>query len=118
MTSYLAQIVANAAISSLSFIGLAKKVGKTTATNHLLDTLLAENLYRANALALTSLGLDGEAVDALTGLPKPRYIPEAGMLVATTAALLLQAENEAARIERLHQLPGRTAMGAVLLACI
>ncbi len=118
MTAYLAHIVANAHISRLSLVGLAKNAGKTTTTNHLVATLLDEQLYRADELALTSLGLDGEAIDALTGLPKPRYIPEAGMLVATTAALLLQAENEGARIERLHQLPGRTAMGAVLLARI
>ncbi len=118
MTSYLAQIVANAAISSLSFIGLAKNVGKTTATNHLLETLLAENLYRANALALTSLGLDGEAVDALTGLPKPRYVLQAGLMIATTVELLQQAENEGVQVERLLQLPGRTALGPVVLARI
>jgi len=118
MTAYLAHIVANAHISRLSLVGLAKNVGKTTTTNHLVATLLGEQLYRADELALTSLGLDGEAIDALTGLPKPRYVPEAGMLVATTATLLLQAESEGARIERLRQLPGRTALGAVLLARI
>jgi hypothetical protein len=117
MASYLAQIVANAAISSLSFIGLAKNVGKTTTTNHLLETLLAEDLYRANELALTSLGLDGEAVDALTGLPKPRYVPQAGLMIATTVELL-EAENEGVRVERLLQLPGRTALGSVVLARI
>src|SRR5258706_4439439 len=118
MTSYLAQIVAKAAISSVSLIGLAKNVGKTTTTNHLLKTLLAENLYRANELALTSLGLDGEAVDALTGLPKPRYVPKAGLLIATTVELLHQAENEGVRVERLLQLPARTALGPVVLARI
>ncbi len=118
MTSYLAQIVAKAAISSVSLIGLAKNVGKTTTTNHLLKTLLAENLYRANELALTSLGLDGEAVDALTGLPKPRYVPQAGLMIATTVELLHQAENEGVRVERLLQLPARTALGPVVLARI
>jgi hypothetical protein len=118
MTSYLAQIVAKAAISSVSLIGLAKNVGKTTTTNHLLETLLAENLYRANELALTSLGLDGEAVDALTGLPKPRYVPQAGLMIATTVELLHQAENEGVRVERLLQLPARTALGPVVLARI
>src|SRR5947207_9798332 len=111
MLRQLAYIVVQARIARLVLIVLAKNVGKTTTTNHLLATLLGEQLYRADELALTSLGLDGEAIDALTGLPKPRYVPEAGMLVATTAALLLQAESEGARIERLHQLPGRTALG-------
>ena len=116
MTAYLAHMVAQAHVSRLALIGLAKNVGKTTATNHLLETLISENLYRAEELALTSLGLDGEATDALTGLPKPRYVPQAGLLVATTSDLLRQAENEGAHIERLAHLPGRTALGPVILA--
>src|SRR6266481_8049587 len=118
MTAQLASIVARANIGRLSLVGLSKNVGKTTTTNHLLETLLGEGLYRAQELALTSLGLDGEATDALTGLPKPRYIPQAGLLVATTADLLRQAEGEGAQIERLQQLPGRTALGPVILARI
>ncbi len=116
MTAQLASIVAQANIGRLSLVGLSKNVGKTTTTNHLLETLLGERLYRAQELALTSLGLDGEATDALTGLPKPRYVPQAGLLVATTADLLRQAEHEGAQIERLQQLPGRTALGPVILA--
>ena len=96
MTTRLAHIVTQANIQRLSLIGLAKNVGKTTTTNYLLETLLGEKLYRAEELALTSLGLDGEATDALTGLPKPRYVPQAGLLVATTADLLHQAEREGA----------------------
>ena len=114
MTS-LAAIVAQANVQRLSLIGLAKNVGKTTTTNHLLATLLSEQRYLARELALTSLGLDGEATDALTGLPKPRYVPDAGLLVATTEELLQQAENDGTRIERLCQLPGRTALGPVFL---
>ena len=112
----LAQIVAEAQIQRLSLIGLAKNAGKTTATNHLLQTLLDERQYEAHTLALTSLGLDGEATDAMTGLPKPRYVPQAGLLIATTAGLLRQAESEGARFERLQQLAGRTALGPVVLA--
>ncbi len=118
MTVSLAHIVASANIKRLSLIGLSKNVGKTTATNHLLETLISENLFRPDELALTSLGLDGEATDALTGLPKPRYVPQAGLLVATTADLLRQAEHEGAKVERLQQLPGRTALGPVILARI
>jgi hypothetical protein len=112
----LAQLVAEAKIHSLSLIGLSKNVGKTTTTNHLLEVLTGEKHYRPEELALTSLGLDGEAIDALTGLPKPRYVPQAGLLVATTTGLLLQAESEGAQVERLLQLPGRTALGPVILA--
>jgi len=116
MSSSLAHIVAQTNISRLSLIGLAKNAGKTTVTNQLLETLLNENLYRSEELALTSLGLDGEAIDALTGLAKPHCIPEAGLLVVTTDNLLRQAEIEGAQIERLLQLPGRTALGPVMLA--
>src|SRR6202030_3581428 len=105
-------------ISRLSLIGLSKNVGKTTTTNHLLETLLTEKHYRADELALTSLGLDGEAIDALTGLPKPRYVPQAGLIVATTADLLNQAETTGAKVERLLQLRGRTALGLVIVACV
>src|SRR6266436_1134980 len=115
MTAQLASIVARANIGRLSLVGLSKNVGKTTTTNHLLETLLGQGLYRAQELALTSLGLDGEATDALTGLPKPRYVPQPGLLVATTAELVRQAEHEGAQFEQLAQLPGRTVLGPVLL---
>src|SRR6266566_2590671 len=116
MSAFFAHLVAEANILSLSLIGLSKNVGKTTVTNHLLETLISEKFYRSDELALTSLGLDGEATDALTGLSKPRYVPQAGLLVATTAELLRQAEGEGAQVERLQQLPGRTVLGPVILA--
>lgn len=118
MSLSLAQLIAEANIHSLSLIGLSKNVGKTTVTNHLLETLISEKHYCSDELALTSLGLDGENTDALTGLPKPRYVPQAGLLVATTSELLQQAESEGAKVERLRQLPGRTALGPVILARI
>lgn len=112
----LAQIVARAGIGRLALLGLAKNVGKTTTTMHLMATLLAAGLYRPQELALTSLGLDGEAYDALTGLPKPRYRPQAGVLVLTAASLLARAEAAGARFQRLQPLAGRTALGPVWLA--
>jgi len=118
MSISIAQLVSEAKIHSLSLIGLSKNVGKTTTTNHLLETLTGENYYHSEELALTSLGLDGEATDALTGLPKPRYVPQAGLLVATTTELLIQAESDGAQVERLLQLPGRTAIGSVIVARI
>src|SRR5947209_13993362 len=116
MTASLAQIVLEANISRLSLIGLSKNVGKTTTTNHLLEAILCQNLYCAEDLAITSLGLDGEAIDVLTGLPKPRYVPQAGILVATTKDFIRQAESEGAQFEHLLRLPGRTVLGPVMLA--
>jgi hypothetical protein len=118
MSLSLARLVAEANIHSLSLIGLSKNVGKTTTTNHLLETLVGEKHYRSDELALTSHGLDGETTDALTGLPKPRYVPQAGFLIATTSGLILQAESEGVQVERLQQLPGRTALGPIMLARI
>lgn len=118
MSISLAQLVAEAKIHSLSIIGLSKNAGKTTTTNYLLETLVGEKYYRSNELGLTSLGLDGEAVDALTGLPKPHYVPQAGLLVATTSELLVLAESEGTQVERLVELPGRTALGPVILSRI
>ncbi len=116
MSKFLAQIVVDAKIQRLALIGLSKNAGKTTTTNYLLETLTDEKLYRSDEMALTSLGLDGEATDALTGLPKPRYVPRAGLLIVTAAELLLQAESEGAQVQRLQQLPGSTALGPVILA--
>ncbi len=118
MSISLARLVTEAKIHSLSIIGLSKNAGKTTTTNHLLETLVGGKYYRSDELGLTSLGLDGETTDALTGLPKPRYVPQAGLLVATTSELLVQAESEGTQVERLLQLPGRTAIGPVILSRI
>src|SRR5690242_18413226 len=92
----------------LAIIGLSKNVGKTTALNYMLETLSLP----ATQLALTSLGLDGEALDALTGLPKPRIVPASGLLVATARQLLASGTAE---VDVLEELPGRTALGTVVL---
>lgn len=116
MPALLASLVAQANIARLSLIGLAKNAGKTTATNHLFAALIEEGYYKPEQLGITSLGLDGEATDAMTGLPKPRYLPDAGMLIATAETLLRQAEGKGAMVERLRTLPGRSALGKVVLA--
>ena len=116
MSVSLAKIVAGAKIRSLALIGLSKNVGKTTTTNYLLEALISEKHYRSDELALTSLGLDGEATDALTGLPKPRYVPQPGLIIATAEELLHLAEREGAQFQRLKRLSGRTALGPVTVA--
>ncbi|HYB02293.1 MAG TPA: hypothetical protein VED37_18870 [Ktedonobacteraceae bacterium] len=116
MSMSLAKIVAGAKIRSLALIGLSKNVGKTTTTNYLLETLISEKHCRSDELALTSLGLDGEATDALTGLPKPRYVPQPGLMIATAEELLLLAEGEGTQFQRLKRLSCRTALGPVTIA--
>jgi len=63
----------------VAFLGLAKNVGKTTA----LVAVLAE-LHRLGVPAgTTSAGRDGEAFDAITGEPKPRFRIWPGQFVAS-----------------------------------
>jgi hypothetical protein len=64
--------------------GTAKNVGKTTATRALLEVSCRAGL----SVGLTGIGYDGEALDNLTGLPKPRLQVEPGMLVATARRCL------------------------------
>ncbi len=101
----LEKCLAASASSTVAVIGLAKNVGKTTAVNELLAT-------SSHRLGLTSLGLDGEAIDHVSGLPKPRIAPPRGALIATTEGSLQRSGYELGSIERL---PFRTALGAVVV---
>ncbi len=65
--------------ATLVMIGMCKNAGKTTALNLLLDQ---------DGLALTSVGKDGETVDAVTKTPKPQIFVKKDTLVATAASLL------------------------------
>ena len=68
-------------VRSLSLIGLGKNVGKTTALN-----ALVEEATRAGVrLGLTSIGRDGELLDAISSFPKPPIGIPRGTLVATAA---------------------------------
>lgn len=51
-------------------------------------------LCRQEPLAITSIGLDGELIDNVTALPKPRIFVYAGMIVATAEDCLKAAEAE------------------------
>ncbi|MBQ4049621.1 MAG: hypothetical protein IJD07_03100 [Clostridia bacterium] len=64
---------------TLVMIGMCKNAGKTTALNLLLDQ---------EGLAVTSVGKDGETVDAVTKTPKPQIFVKKGTLVATASSLL------------------------------
>ena len=70
-------IIAGSGVRSLAVVGLVKNAGKTTVVNALMA-------HGASCFGLTSLGLDGEKVDHLTGLAKPRIAPPPGTLEATT----------------------------------
>lgn len=69
---------------TLGIIGTAKNTGKTTVTS-----LLLHHLYiRGFQLGITSIGYDGELVDTVTNLPKPRLTLYPGIQVATAKSCL------------------------------
>jgi hypothetical protein len=66
----------------LGIIGLAKNTGKTTTLNAIID------LFSEFKIGLTSIGLDGEELDQVNFLPKPKIEVKPGMIVATASACL------------------------------
>lgn len=70
--------------ASLSVIGMCKNAGKTTTLNRLIREFNAEG----QALALTSIGRDGETRDVSTSTPKPEIYVHSGTLLATSTDLL------------------------------
>jgi len=99
------KLITRSGVRSLAVIGLVKNAGKTTVVN----ALMAHCDHR---FGLTSLGLDGERVDHLTGLAKPQIAPPAGTLVATTRGSL---ERSRYAMEVLEELPFHTPLGRVLI---
>lgn len=70
---------------SLGIAGTAKNTGKTTTTAAILSALRKRRV----GIYLTSIGYDGEYLDNVTGLPKPRVPVEPGDIVATASRCLL-----------------------------
>jgi hypothetical protein len=96
-------------IQRLSFIGVAKNCGKTTA--------LVSLLSHARALELTpglvSIGVDGEPHDLLIGTPKPTIPVQPGQWLVSAADALTQST---ARVEFVRPLGWSGPLGEVVLA--
>jgi len=75
----LLDLVTRDKLRTVSVVGIAKNVGKTTTLNHLISLCGREEI----SLGLTSTGRDGERVDILTRLPKPAITAPEGTLIAT-----------------------------------
>lgn len=76
---------------SIGIAGTAKNTGKTTTLSAVIDELYREN---PNKIALTSIGYDGEEVDNITGLLKPRYKLKEGIVLATAKEALNKSTGE------------------------
>lgn len=92
----------------LGIAGTAKNTGKTTTTMALIETAGAKFI----PLAVTSIGLDGEEFDQVTGLPKPRLsLPEDAYLVTAERCV----NGGTAELEVLGELNAKTPLGNLQL---
>lgn len=69
---------------TVGIAGTAKNTGKTTTTSAILDELYKRKI----PVALTSIGYDGEEIDNITGLPKPRLLVKENTVLATAQKCL------------------------------
>lgn len=69
---------------SAAIIGLGKNTGKTFTLNH----LLRESEWLGITAAITSIGLDGEERDNISGRSKPEIRVSPGQIIATARTLL------------------------------
>ena len=95
----------------IGIAGTAKNTGKTTTTISLLRILNNKGIKAG----LTSIGYDGESIDNITGLTKPKIVVNRGMLVAIS----LQCQNlGTAGIEVLESLNISTSLGKIICGTI
>ena len=92
----------------IGVVGTAKNTGKTTT----LSFLLVQAIRRNIPVGITSIGYDGEDIDTVTSLPKPRMTLEPGMLVTTAERCLSLAT---AGYDILSRTGIQTALGEILL---
>ncbi len=91
-------------LNVVGVIGLAKNSGKTTTLNHMIA------LYEYLKIGITSIGLDGESLDQVNFLPKPKIKVKRGMVVATASGCL---EASFVRFQVLDKTDFHTALGRI-----
>lgn len=97
-------------VRTIGVAGTAKNTGKTTT----ISTLLRHISRRSNIkVGLTSIGYDGEEIDNITGLVKPRLFLEAGNVVATASKLINVGSAE---LEIIKETQIFTPLGNVIIA--
>lgn len=93
---------------SLGLAGTAKNTGKTTTT----AAVIGELRRRGIPFYLTSIGYDGENLDNITGLPKPKLRVEPGDIIATAETCIL---NSTALMIKLAETDIMTPLGRVFV---
>jgi hypothetical protein len=94
--------------SVVGILGTAKNTGKTTTTTSLLDNAVQKRF----TIGLTSIGYDGEDLDNITELPKPRIRGVKGMLIATAERCLGAGS---AQITPLVRTALKTPLGDIVI---
>lgn len=92
----------------LGILGTAKNTGKTTTTSALLERATHQGI----SVGLTSIGYDGEDIDNITGLPKPRIFAKKGTLIATAKKCL---KSGTAQIKTLKETEISTPLGKIII---
>lgn len=92
----------------IGILGTAKNTGKTTTTNFLLEWANSAGIK----VGLTSIGYDGEDIDNITGLPKPRIFIQKDNIFATAELCLSSLKKH---IEIIEKTSVNTALGQVII---
>jgi hypothetical protein len=88
--------------------GTAKNTGKTTTTAAIIEELR----FRGIEFFLTSIGYDGENIDNITGLPKPKIRVHPGDVIATAEKCL---QVSTAKLKILDETNISTPLGKVMI---
>lgn len=97
-----------AGCNSIAVVGTAKNVGKTVVVGAICNALHAQG----TRYGLTSIGRDGEAIDAADAVAKPRLLLHPGAMIATARSVL--PASPAMQILDLSALA--TAAGTIVYA--
>lgn len=92
----------------IGIAGTAKNTGKTTTTAAILDELRNRNL----PIFLTSIGYDGENIDNITGLPKPKIKVLPQEIIATAEKCVAAST---AKLKILDKTDIQTPLGKVVI---
>lgn len=92
---------------AVGIAGTAKNTGKTTTTRVLLEYFQGREV----GIGITSIGYDGERVDNITGLPKPRIFLQKGDFAAVSEKCL---EVSSARMKIMARMDIHTPLGRVV----
>jgi hypothetical protein len=91
----------------ISIVGMDKNVGKTTTLNYVIEK--TRGIF---SLGLTSVGVDGESRDVVTGTNKPRIYVPANTVIATAKQCFLKSDIT---LEVLESTSFSTPLGNVII---